>query len=281
MGSKAQKYMFLSALLLLVMTLFGCGQKEEFVEDNIGNEVEYDEKTGVYSVQGVDVIKSSNSESTQSTASNQTATKRIYLTFDDGPSIYTDDILDILAKYNVKATFFVYAKDNEKLLPKYKRIVDEGHSIGMHSYSHKYKEVYGSEESFKEDLSKIQEFIYTNTGVWSRIYRFPGGSSNRVSKIPMEKFIHYLNEEGIRYFDWNISSQDAVKGSLSEETILRNCTRDIDKYDDCIILMHDAASRKTTLKALDDIIETINARGDCEFLPITDETPVVQHKKEN
>ena len=106
---------------------------------------------------------------------------KVYLTFDDGPSMMTDDILDILAQYDVKATFFVVGKTKPELMPMYKRIVEEGHTIGMHSYSHRYQDIYESLPSFEADLDKIQELIYNETGVWSKFYRFPGGSSNKVS----------------------------------------------------------------------------------------------------
>ncbi|HOO29112.1 MAG TPA: polysaccharide deacetylase family protein, partial [Lachnospiraceae bacterium] len=120
--------------------------------------------------------------------------KKVYLTFDDGPSSNTAAILDILNSYGVKGNFFVVATDKEELRAMYKRIVDEGHVIGMHSYSHKYDEIYASKEAFINDLSKIQSLVYEQTGYMPDIYRFPGGSSNLVSKISMSVFINVLNE---------------------------------------------------------------------------------------
>ncbi|MBD5546533.1 MAG: polysaccharide deacetylase [Lachnospiraceae bacterium] len=203
--------------------------------------------------------------------------KQIYLTFDDGPSQNTDEILDILKEYDVKATFFVVGKTDERSVKAYQRIVAEGHTLAMHSYSHKYDEIYESKESFVEDLTKLQEYLYQVTGILPRFYRFPGGSSNTVSKVDIQEFIAYLNENGITYFDWNIASGDAVSDPLSVETIVENCVTKLDSTNECMILMHDATEKKTTVEALPEIIQTIQDRGDAVFLPITDETKPVQH----
>ncbi len=205
--------------------------------------------------------------------------RKIYLTFDDGPSCYTDDILDILKQYDVKATFFVVGKTDEESLAMYQRIVDEGHTLGMHSYSHKYQEIYQSVESYAEDLNKLQEFLYDTTGVWSRYTRFPGGSSNRVSSVDMSELIMYLKEQGIQYFDWNISSGDAAAGTVSVQTIVDNVMRDIEKHDTVIVLMHDAAGKETTVEALPIILEKLLQLQDTSLLAIDDETVPVQHIK--
>lgn len=205
--------------------------------------------------------------------------RKIYLTFDDGPSCYTDDILDILNQYGVKATFFVVGKTDEESLAAYQRIVDEGHTLGMHSYSHKYQEIYQSVESYAEDLNKLQEFLYDTTGVWSRYTRFPGGSSNQVSSVDMSELIVYLKEQGIQYFDWNISSGDAAAGTVSVQTIVDNVMRDVEKHDTVIVLMHDAAGKETTVEALPIILEKLLKLPDTSLLAIDDETVPVQHIK--
>lgn len=205
--------------------------------------------------------------------------KEIYLTFDDGPSSNTDAILDILKAYDVKATFFVVGKTDEKSKAAYQRIVAEGHTLGMHSYSHKYDELYSSKESFIRDLTSLQEYLYEVTGVWSRYYRFPGGSSNTVSQVDMQELIAWLNENDITYFDWNTASGDAVSGQLSKEIIVENCMEKLDSQSECMILMHDAAEKNTTVEALPEIISQVRMRGDACFLPITDETKPVQHLK--
>ncbi len=203
--------------------------------------------------------------------------KQIYLTFDDGPSQNTDEILDILKEYNVKATFFVVGKMDEQSVKAYQRIVAEGHTLAMHSYSHKYDEIYASKESFIEDLSMLQEYLYQVTGIWSRFYRFPGGSSNTVSKVDMQELTAYLEESGITYFDWNIACGDAVSGQVSVEELVENTVGNLDNINRGFVLMHDAVEKKTTVEALPEIIEKIQERGDAVFLPVTDETVPVQH----
>ena len=203
--------------------------------------------------------------------------KKVYLTFDDGPSSNTDQILDILKDYDVKATFFVVGKTDERSVKAYQRIVEEGHTLAMHSYSHRYDEIYESKEAFARDLNSLQEYLYEITGVWPRIYRFPGGSSNTVSKVDMQELIEYLTDIGITYFDWNVASGDAVSRTLPAETIVNNCLSGIEKQKESVILMHDASNKGTTIEALPRIIEAIQEQEDAELLPITDETVPVQH----
>lgn len=206
-------------------------------------------------------------------------TRKVYLTFDDGPSSETDRILDILDTYGVKATFFVVAKNEELYAETYQRIVEDGHSLGMHSYSHKYSEIYASVDAFADDLNQIREYLFRITGQEISLYRFPGGSSNRVSRVPIEKLISYLNENEITYFDWNISSKDATTSYISAETIISNCMYNIENYDTCVILMHDSPDKKSTVEALPKLIERIQALDHTVILPITDGTDLVQHRK--
>lgn len=203
--------------------------------------------------------------------------KNIYITFDDGPSSNTNAILDILKEYDVKATFFVVGKTDEASKKAYRRIVEEGHTLGMHSYSHKYDEIYESAESFIEDLKKLQEYLYDVTGIWSRYYRFPGGSSNTVSKADMQELIAYLNNNGITYYDWNTASGDAVSGQLSKDAIVANCLSKIDGQSTSVLLMHDASDKDSTVAALPEIIAEIQKREDACILPITDDTIPIQH----
>lgn len=203
--------------------------------------------------------------------------KKVYLTFDDGPSPYTGTILDICQSYGVKVTFFVVGKtgtENEKL---YRRIVDEGHTIGMHSYSHRYNEIYEDLASFQSDLGKLRQYIFDITGVMPNICRFPGGSSNTVSKVPMEDLIRYLSEEGITYYDWNVSCGDATGRDYSARQIADNVLEHIDEHGTSIVLMHDAADKTQTVEALPLIIEALLEREDVDILPITDDTVKVQH----
>lgn len=217
------------------------------------------------------------SEPVAEESSGQEEIHKVYLTFDDGPSIYTNDILDILDSYNVKATFFVVGKEETNAEEALQRIVDEGHTLGMHSYSHKYKELYESMDSFTQDFARIRDSIYQATGEESVCYRFPGGSSNTVSEIDMHDFIDYLDSQGVEYYDWNVSSGDGGSMKLSTDTLLENCTKDIDTRDTSIILLHDSAEKPTTVEALPDIIENILARPDTVILPITENTRPIHH----
>lgn len=208
----------------------------------------------------------------------QEASHKIYLTFDDGPSCYTDEILDILREYDIKATFFVVGREDENSLAMYRRIVAEGHTLGMHSYSHKYSEVYASREAFIQDMTKLSDLLYATTGVRPEVCRFPGGSSNQVSRVDMQELFDWLAEKGIQYYDWNISSGDAVASGLSTRTIIQNCTKGLERYGSAMILMHDAAGKHTTVEALPVIIEYGMKMEDTVFLPITEETTLIQHK---
>ncbi|MCR4641473.1 MAG: polysaccharide deacetylase [Lachnospiraceae bacterium] len=209
----------------------------------------------------------------------RTEVKHVYLTFDDGPSVYTDDILDILDRYGVKATFFVNGRSGYDT--QYRRIVEDGHSIGMHSYSHVYERVYKDLDSFAEDLYQIQKLIYDLTGVDCHLYRFPGGSSNQVHDMDMKRCIQYLNAKDIHYFDWNVSSGDALPGTHSAEeitsTVLSQVSRSGD--DTVVVLMHDSPTKKTTVEALPAILDALLSTDGVDILPITDDTKCIQHIK--
>ncbi|MBE5876089.1 MAG: polysaccharide deacetylase [Lachnospiraceae bacterium] len=204
--------------------------------------------------------------------------RRVYLTFDDGPSAYTDDILDILDAYGVKATFFVVGKQG--YTEQYQRIVDEGHTLGMHSYSHKYQEIYSSLEAYRQDMDKLHDYLYELTGVDCKIARFPGGSSNKkTSRVNMQELIRYLGEVGIQYYDWNVSSGDAAAVPIDAEQIADNVLEHVDRFNTVIVLMHDAAGKKSTVEALPTIIESILQSENTVLLPITEDTIPIQHVK--
>lgn len=202
---------------------------------------------------------------------------KVYLTFDDGPSIYTDDILDILAEYDVKATFFVVGKEDDASKEALLRIVEEGHTLGMHSYSHKYSELYASQESFEEDFVRQRDYLEELTGISCRFYRFPGGSSNTVSREDMHVFMDYLDSQDMVFFDWNVASGDGGSKLLNPDTLVENSTADLERWNTAIVLMHDSADKPTTVEALPRIIEEILAMEDTAILPITEDTVPVQH----
>ena len=201
---------------------------------------------------------------------------KVYLTFDDGPSENTNEILDILDDYGVKATFFVVGKPEEEYKGIYQRIVNEGHTIGMHSYSHKYSEIYSSLDAFKNDFEQIQNLIYDTTGVESVYYRFPGGSSNKVSNIDMSQYIQYVNDQGVKYFDWNVSSGDATSLAYTPDDLVENVMNDVVKYKTSVVLMHDTETKDATVQALPKLIEELQKAG-ALILPIDGETTVIQH----
>ncbi|SHI84623.1 polysaccharide deacetylase family protein [Pseudobutyrivibrio xylanivorans] len=200
----------------------------------------------------------------------------VYLTFDDGPSDNTDAILDILDDYNVKATFFVVGKDLDTYGDAYRRIVNDGHTIGMHSYSHNYSKLYQSEDSFVADYNKIHDLIYDTTGVDTNFYRFPGGSSNKVSNTSMSVFINYLNSVGAVYYDWNIASGDATSQAFTADELVDNVMSDVVKYKTSVVLLHDASNKNATVEALPRLIESLNEAG-AVILPITEDTEIIQH----
>lgn len=202
---------------------------------------------------------------------------KVYLTFEDGPSENTGEVLDILAQYDVKATFFVVGKEDEESLALYKRIVEEGHTLGMHSYSNKYSVIYQSKDGFEEDFERLRTLLKEATGVESMYYRFPGGSSNQISNVPMEDFIRYLNEEGIVYYDWNVSSGDASNAYSSDE-IVANVTADVVKYKTSVVLLHDTEEKGAMVEALGTLIEKLDEMG-AQILPIDGDTSVIQYVK--
>lgn len=217
-------------------------------------------------------VESENSEdeAEPSEAEQEYILKRVYLTFDDGPSSNTSKILDILNEHGVKGTFFVVGRLSDTTTPMYKRIVNEGHAIGMHSYTHRYSDVYSSEDSFVYDIEKIQSLIYEQTGVMSKLYRFPGGSSNRATRTDISVLKDELRKRDIKYFDWNVDSGDASSTyGIPKEEIVRRCTASALTKENAVILMHDLPEKSTTVQALPEIIEYFQSIG-VEILPLSE-----------
>lgn len=205
--------------------------------------------------------------------------RKVYLTFDDGPSSNTEEILDILDRYGVKATFFVVGKTDEHSQEMYRLILERGHTLGMHSYSHRYGEIYASTEAFTEDLEKIRSYLYDMTGMTSCFYRFPGGSSNALSSTDVQELIDVLDERGIIYFDWNVVNGDAGSVRLSAAQLADNVTNNMERYHTAIVLMHDASGKHSTVEALPVIIERILQMENTVILPITEDTARIQQVK--
>ncbi len=204
--------------------------------------------------------------------------KVLYLTFDDGPGQYTQKILNTLDKYNVKATFFVTNQ-----FPNYAYLIkneyQKGHAVAVHTYSHNYN-VYRSVSQYISDFNKMNDVIQKYTGIKSKIFRFPGGSSNTVSrnyaKGVVSEIAKKMTNDGYQYFDWDISSGDAASKGQSE--IYSNVVNGAKSCSKCVILMHDI--KKTTANELDNILKTLTSRG-YSFATLNTNSPVVHHKIAN
>lgn len=186
-----------------------------------------------------------------------------YLTFDDGPSKNTLAILDILAEYGVTATFFPIGANTSGDENIYLRIVEEGHALGNHTYTHNLKTIYRSANAFMADLLRLEEVIYEQTGMRPDMVRFPGGSSNKVaSPVVMKEIIDTLRSSGYDYFDWNIYPDDN-NYALSPDDIVERVLDQMDRMPgkDVVILLHDSWLNYKTVEALPQIIEGIEARS--------------------
>ena len=203
--------------------------------------------------------------------------KVCYLTFDDGPSDNTLRILDTLKKYNIKATFFVI---NTNKISYLKRMSAEGHSIGLHSATHNYQNIYSSADAYFNDLYAISNIVETYTGIKPNIIRFPGGSSNVISKKYCNGIMSYLAVEtanrGYTYFDWNVSSEDASAPLVSYTSIVDAVLNGARNKNNICVLMHDASGKTTTADALPFIIEGLIQQGFC-FEPLTASAPPFKH----
>lgn len=184
-----------------------------------------------------------------------------YLTFDDGPSGNTDIILQTLQEENVKATFFVVGTDNADNLARMRRIVQEGHTIGMHSYSHSYKKIYASVEAFLKDMYQVFNLIKDTTGVTPTCFRFPGGSINSYNKAVYKDIKAEMIRRGFVPYDWNVSSGDASTTKYTPEQLTGYVLNGIGSKSRIIVLMHDSSSKENTAQAVRQIIIGIREKG--------------------
>lgn len=202
--------------------------------------------------------------------------RKVYLTFDDGPGVQTEKILDILKEEDVKATFFVTGKEDASVKKIYKRIVKEGHTLGMHSYSHIYDTIYESKEAFEKDFDQLYCYLYDVTGVYPKFYRFPGGSSTQSTELPIQTFIDVLEGKNVTYVDWNVISPDIGNTNVTKQQMVTSISEGVAQYDTSIVLMYDVADKPMTVKALPSIIKTLKAEN-YELLPIDENTTLIQH----
>lgn len=252
----------------------------------IKNNVNY-KKSGIYQIE-YSVTDSSN-QTTKTirkiiiSEKGATSGGIIYLTFDDGPSkSITPKLLDILKEEKVKATFFVI-NHNSSLDYLIKREYDEGHTVALHSYTHNYKTVYSSKEAYFNDLKKIGDKVKRITGKESKIIRFPGGSSNTVSRRYQKRIMSYLVKEvqkrGYRYYDWNVSSGDA--GDVyTKQAVYQSVISGLSHNKNNVVLMHDYENNTKTLNAIRDIIHYGKANG-YKFAVIDETTPQIKHGVNN
>ena len=199
--------------------------------------------------------------------------KFIYLTFDDGPGAHTDRLLDILKKYNVQATFFVV---NTAYISTIQRASAEGHTIAIHTATHKFKEIYASEDAYFADVYKMQEIIKKYTGQTTNLLRFPGGSSNTISssnKGIMTRLTKLTGEKGFVYFDWNVDSMDAG-GAKTAKKVYQNVVNGVSGKTNSVVLMHDIKSY--SVDAVEKIIVWGLENG-YTFLPLTENSPTCHH----
>lgn len=211
---------------------------------------------------------------------DDTNRKKVYLTFDDGPGSQTGKILDVLKKNHVKATFFVTGKEDASSKKMYQRIVKEGHTLAMHSYSHIQDVIYDSKEAFEKDLKQINRCLYEATGVHTKFYRFPGGSSTQNTSLPIQNFIDVLNKNHYLYLDWNVISPDINNANATKEQVVTGVMQGVDAYDTAVVLMYDVADKPMTVKALPSIIKQIKAKN-YELLPVDESMILIQHNNGN
>lgn len=194
--------------------------------------------------------------------------KVIYLTFDDGPSKLTPTVLDILKEYDVKATFFLIGNQIKGLEPIVSRIYNEGHSIGLHSYTHNISRIYSSSEVFINEMSKTQEEIFKVTGTRPNILRFPCGSIRRLNI----SFLNEIHKHNFKIYDWNAYMSDGENAKASPEKFYREATETTVKFHPIILLMHCDYGHKNTIVALPRVIKYYKDKG-YDFKTITEDTP--------
>ncbi|GHU45112.1 hypothetical protein FACS1894111_13250 [Clostridia bacterium] len=201
---------------------------------------------------------------TQGTAnSNTTGTtsgeKVVYLTFDDGPSNLTPEVLDLLDQYHAKATFFVVHSNDDSYKTYLSEIVKRGHTLALHSYSHDYGKIYASADAFLKDFTQLDDWVAEETGLHPKLYRFPGGST-KGGKSMVNAIIGNMTAKGYQYYDWNVSSGDGNAKTTTLDIIANVCDN-VKSHSEPVVLMHDSAGKGNTLAALPTILRNLSAEG--------------------
>lgn len=188
--------------------------------------------------------------------------KTAYLTFDDGPSDNTRKILEVLKEKKAVATFFLIGNEitpeREDIV---KQTVKQGNAVGVHTYCHEKNKLYCNAESFFDDFNMASDSIKKVTGKKPVLHRFPWGSNNRFVCSYVDSLHEKLQEEGIKSYDWNVSGEDSIGGTVAQSTIFQNVKKDLARYDEPIILLHDSATMDNTAAVLGQIIDYIRSQG--------------------
>ena len=190
--------------------------------------------------------------------------KTLYLTFDDGPSKNTEKLLDLLTERGAKATFFVTAQEEDtayrdSLL---RRIVQEGHTLGLHSYTHAFSKIYASPESYLKDIDRLREMVVEATGYEPSVVRFPGGSHTmNASAATISALKAELERRGYRIYDWDILTSDSGASPRAAAEITRAIVQGVEKHDGGIVLCHDNRTPTTTPRAVAEAIDRLAPKG--------------------
>ncbi len=206
--------------------------------------------------------------------------KVVYLTFDDGSSEYTPTVIDTLNQYNVHATFFVVgtycSEDYAKEM--YNKILENGNTLGIHSYTHSRANIYASDEAFQNDFNQMYDYVYNLTGYRPWLWRFPGGSSTSIAPEGAMKnsYIPYITSKGMTYYDWNVSSGDGSNSTTSEQ-VYNNVINGVKDKAVSVVLMHDGYGHGATVSVLPQLLDTLINEMNCLIVPITPGTTPVQH----
>lgn len=202
-------------------------------------------------------------DAVESNSHNIVPEKVCYLTFDDGPSKHTEEILDILKKYNAKATFFIIGEevreDRSEIL---ERIIEEGHAIGLHSNVHDFDKLYVSVEACVHDFDAQYNMLKEDYGIDTKLFRFPGGSACSYMNGQRKVYIQMMHEQGFKGFDWHVSGEDSY-GNPTVWSIQENVFATFFDYEKPIVLLHDINIADATVDALPGMLERIEAEGYC------------------
>ena len=184
----------------------------------------------------------------------------VYLTFDEGPSSLTEQYLDILKKHNIHATFFLIGQQVEEMPEIVERELQEGHEVGVHTYTHESCEIYSSCEAYYKDVNKVKDVLEKRFDHRPRLWRFPWGSANCYIRSYKKEVVQKLYDQGMEYADWNVSAEDSV-GTPTCQSIIQNVEKDCFRVSEPVILMHDSNTNQATKESLEQIIVELEEQG--------------------